>query len=76
MTPATTLREIHQLAQWKVNAQINLASVLGPEDRNRPMTAIEVRCRERPLTDRKADIAYEEIIVRRSNRFGEHTIGL
>ena len=22
-----------------------------------------------PLTDRKADIAYEEIIVRRSNRF-------
>ncbi len=31
--------------------------------------AIQVHCRERPLWDRKADIAYEEIIVRRGNRF-------
>ena len=37
--------------------------------RNRPESVIEVSYRERPLPDRKADIAYEEIIVRRGNRF-------
>jgi hypothetical protein len=37
-------------------------------DLERPNPAIQVRCRERLLSDRKADIAYEEIIVRRSNR--------
>ncbi len=31
-------------------------------------SAIQARWRKRPLPDRKADIAYEEIIVRRSNR--------
>jgi hypothetical protein len=35
---------------------------------SRPKSTIHVHCRERPLWDRKADIAYEEIIVRRSNR--------
>ncbi len=35
----------------------------------RPKSAIQGRRRERPLPDRKADIAYKEIIVRRSNRF-------
>jgi hypothetical protein len=34
-----------------------------------PKSAIHISCSERPLTDRKADIAYEEIIVRCSNRF-------
>ncbi len=34
-----------------------------PNDRNRPKAVIQVSCRERPLSDRKADIAYEEIIV-------------
>ena len=38
-------------------------------DQNRPEAVIQVGCRERPLPDRKADIAYEEIIVRRGNRF-------
>ncbi len=36
---------------------------------SRPEAVIQVSCRERPLPDRKADITYEEIIVRRSNRF-------
>ncbi len=36
---------------------------------NRPKSVIQVHCRERPLPDRKADIAYEEIVVRHSNRF-------
>ena len=36
---------------------------------NRPNPVIQVSCLERPLSDRKADIAYEEIIVRHSNRF-------
>ncbi len=36
---------------------------------NRPESVIHVGRRERPLPDRKADIAYEEIIVRRGNRF-------
>ena len=36
---------------------------------SRPTTAIQVLCRERPLPDRKADIASEAIIVRRGNRF-------
>ncbi len=40
-----------------------------PKGQNRPEAVIQVSCRERPLPDRKADIAYEEIIVRRSNRF-------
>ena len=31
---------------------------------SRPEAVIQVSCRERPLLDRKADIAYEEIIVR------------
>jgi hypothetical protein len=35
---------------------------------NRPKSAIQVRWRERPLPDRKADIAYDEIIVRCSNQ--------
>jgi len=35
---------------------------------SRPKSAIHVSCGERPLTDRKADIAYEEIIVRRSSQ--------
>ena len=38
-------------------------------DRERPESAIQARRRERPLPDRKSDIAYEEIIVRRSNWF-------
>ncbi len=37
---------------------------------SRPKPAIQGRCRERPLSDRKGDIAYEEIIVRRSNWLG------
>ncbi len=36
---------------------------------NRPEAVIQVRCRERPVSDRKADIAYEEIIVRRSSQY-------
>jgi hypothetical protein len=36
---------------------------------SRPTSAIHDVWREPPLSDRKADIAYEEIIVRRSNRF-------
>ncbi len=39
-----------------------------PNDQNRPEAVIQVSCRERPLPDRKADIAYEEITVRRSNQ--------
>ncbi len=35
---------------------------------SRPTTVIQVHCRERPLPDRKADIAYKAIIVRRSKR--------
>jgi hypothetical protein len=35
---------------------------------SRPVSAIHDRRRERPLLDRKADIAYEEIIVRRSSQ--------
>ncbi len=42
---------------------------LQPNDQFRPESVIEVSYRERPLPDRKADIAYEEIIVRRGNRF-------
>ncbi len=38
--------------------------------RNRSEAVIQVSCRERPLPDRKADTAYDEIIVRRGNRFG------
>ncbi len=34
---------------------------------SRPFSVIHASQRERPLPDRKADIAYEEIIVRRSN---------
>ncbi len=37
--------------------------------RNRPEAVIQASCRERPLSDRKADIAYEEIIVRRSSQY-------
>ena len=37
--------------------------------RRTPISVIQVSCRERPLSDRKADIAYDEIIVRRGNRF-------
>ena len=48
----------------------SLVSKSGPlKGRNRPNPAIQGRCRERRLSDRKADIAYEEIIVRRGNRF-------
>ena len=32
--------------------------------KNRPNSVVQVHCRERPLPDRKDDIAYEEIIVR------------
>jgi hypothetical protein len=35
---------------------------------SRPKSAIQARWRKRPLPDRKADIAYEEIIVRRSSQ--------
>ncbi len=42
---------------------------LSPNGGNRPNSAIHDVWREGPLSDRKADIAYEEIIVRRSNRF-------
>ena len=35
---------------------------------SRPESVIHFGRRERPLPDRKADIAYKEIIVRRSNR--------
>ena len=36
---------------------------------NRPISVIHAGQRERLLPDRKADIAYGEIIVRRSNQF-------
>jgi hypothetical protein len=36
---------------------------------SRPKSVIQGSCRERPLSDRKADIAYEEIVLRRSSRF-------
>ncbi len=47
----------------------SLVSKTGPlKGRNRPKAVIQASCRERPLWDRKADIAYEEIIVRRSSQ--------
>ncbi len=47
----------------------SLVSKTGPlKGRNRPEAVIQASCRERPLSDRKADIAYEEIIVRRSSQ--------
>ena len=42
--------------------------VTATKGRSRPESVIEVSYRERPLPDRKADIAHEAIIVRRTNR--------
>jgi hypothetical protein len=50
---------------------MTISGRIPPSQRNdqiRPEAVIQASCRERPLSDRKADIAYEEIIVRRSSQ--------
>ena len=45
---------------------IAIDRVTDTKGRSRPEAAIQASCCERRIWDRKADIAYEEIIVRRS----------
>jgi hypothetical protein len=42
--------------------------VIATKGWSRPESAIQVRSRECPVLDRRADIVSEEIVVRRSNR--------